>query len=264
MTKVNRLLLPFLNLRVFLLSFLRCYVHEGNRGRHDAAMIQYAADWHLNIKHTTMDVHIDFWGGKSCETVPLEGSVSDLRHCIENCCSTKFGQYTAVVEGTELDLDDASLPLCSLPVLISDCELTIRPNADMLRKQCLKRSRELVKEAGSPVPCLDRLGELLDEGADVGYVSPIGTPLQAACNRGNVDAMRLLHSCGDDILATDTWSRTAMHHAVLGNSHEAMALVHEWGGALSTKDGEGRTPLTVARKYAYTRATEMLLGWGAY
>eukprot|EP00754_Rhynchopus_humris_P049732 Rhum_TRINITY_DN8555_c0_g1::Rhum_TRINITY_DN8555_c0_g1_i1::g.28636::m.28636 len=211
-----------------------------------------------------MDVHIDFWGGKSCETIPVEGSVSDLRHCIENCCSTKFGQYTAVVAGTELDLDDPSLPLCSLPVLIGDCELTIRPNSEMLRKECLKRSRELVKEAGSAVPNLDRIGELLEEGADAGHVSPIGTPLQAACNRGSIEVMRLLHSWGADILETDTWSRTAMHHAVLGASHEAMELVHEWGGALSAKDGEGRTPLAVARKYAHKRAAEMLVEWGAY
>jgi ankyrin repeat protein len=109
-----------------------------------------------------------------------------------------------------------------------------------------------------------RVQELIAEGADVNAYGLDGTPLHVAVATGETWIAGMLINAGADIEAEgDPKDSHPLHLAAIRNDTEVARLLIERGADLDGRDGQGRTPLTVAATYGNVAVGELLLMAGS-
>lgn len=89
---------------------------------------------------------------------------------------------------------------------------------------------------------------LIQNGADVNKVSPLGTPLMnAATNAWNMDIVKLLIDAGARLDEVDKDGKTALFYAAAGGNDEIIAALLAAGANPDVKDADGKTYLEVER-----------------
>ena len=90
------------------------------------------------------------------------------------------------------------------------------------------------------------------------------TPLLAAVENGNDEAMALLLEHGADPDAKDVnWGRTVLHGAALRGQLDAARTVLDHGADVDAVDSRGMTPLRYAGRYGQRDVVELLRSRGA-
>uniref|UniRef100_A0A0N4ZWX3 ANK_REP_REGION domain-containing protein n=1 Tax=Parastrongyloides trichosuri TaxID=131310 RepID=A0A0N4ZWX3_PARTI len=84
-------------------------------------------------------------------------------------------------------------------------------------------------------------------------------PLSFASSSNNLDSIRLLRGFKADVTLKDYNGNTAMHMAVIHENHDALHLLYELGGKLSSHNRLNLTPLTLAAKLGKKKAFEEIL-----
>jgi ankyrin repeat protein len=108
---------------------------------------------------------------------------------------------------------------------------------------------------------LIRLHKLLREGADVNADTLTGTALHLAAAKGHLAIADALIAAGADLESAGDPSRAhPLHMAALVNEPRMIALLLERGADATATDGQGRTPLMVARAFHSDAAERALLG----
>jgi len=123
----------------------------------------------------------------------------------------------------------------------------------------------------SPDDNIDTIRFFVDPGADVDAVdNSHSTLLHRASWRGNVKFARLLLERGANINARNKEGHTPLHRVLIGlydNSgakfFDTLQLLLEHGADVDALDDAQLTPLHVASDFGYTRATRLLLKYGA-
>jgi len=95
------------------------------------------------------------------------------------------------------------------------------------------------------------------------------TPLQIACDKGHLDAVRALLVAEADIDAKDCRERTPLHLVCFKNNSEIVKVLLEKGAGVRVKNRRGETPLHVAfhlefhLEACHSEVTKLLLQHGA-
>ncbi|HEY3330234.1 MAG TPA: ankyrin repeat domain-containing protein [Capsulimonadaceae bacterium] len=142
-------------------------------------------------------------------------------------------------------------------------------------KAVLKRlksgaSLTLQNEMGyTPLHCAVAVGNveiiraLMDAGADANVRAATGeTPLHTAAVE-EPELVKLLIASGADVNASDEGEDTAMHGAAVGGHVVAGVALLEAGADIDPQNGEGYTPLDLARKYGQTEFALWIMSKGA-
>lgn len=89
---------------------------------------------------------------------------------------------------------------------------------------------------------------LIDNGADVNKVSPLGTPLMnAATNAWNLEIVELLIKAGADVNAQDKDGKTALFYAASSGNDDIVMSLLKAGADPDIKDASGKTYLEIER-----------------
>lgn len=116
---------------------------------------------------------------------------------------------------------------------------------------------------------LDILGLTLAHGADLASTNRFGgTALIPAAERGHVEAVRILIAAGVDVDHVNNLGWTALIEAIIlgdgGARHQAIvqALI-DAGADVNLADGDGVSPLRLARSRGHAEIARILVGAGA-
>ena len=115
--------------------------------------------------------------------------------------------------------------------------------------------------AGHPSDPTQMAGFLLDNGADIDkYENALGTPLQCACLKGNLNVMRLLLDRGAGINYGPGRLGTPLHAAIIGRHENIVRLLLKRGVDVNIEGGVLGSPLQAAAWHGdQSLAQELLL-----
>lgn len=106
---------------------------------------------------------------------------------------------------------------------------------------------------------------LLDWGADLNFANTEGyTALMLACERGHIDAVRLLIKRGANLHLQEKGGYAALMSAVLSKDSAIVALLLKHQANPNQQGKDGSTPLMAASSFGDVDATALLLAAGAY
>jgi ankyrin repeat protein len=101
-------------------------------------------------------------------------------------------------------------------------------------------------------------------GIDLKSVNQVGifgnTPLSVVISWEDHEAATLLIEAGANVNAEIEDGDTALHRAVLFNQPKIVELLLEKGAASAVKNGDGLTPLELARTLGYKDIAKLLAG----
>ena len=106
---------------------------------------------------------------------------------------------------------------------------------------------------------VSKVVRLLDEGMPVDIVDVIGrTALQLATYNSKTGVIHELLQRGANLNKQNRFGWTALHWSAKFNKTGAIQLLLLYGASTTIKDGEGRTPIDVARKRKHKEAVLLM------
>lgn len=123
-------------------------------------------------------------------------------------------------------------------------------------------NEELVRSAASGDA--NKVEGLLKRDASVNGVYVTHTALQAACQNGHLDVLRLLVRYGADVEIEDKDGDRAIHHAAFGDEPEAIRLLAQAGADLNARNARRQTPLHIAVYKGHVNSVQRLLQLGCH
>jgi cytochrome c len=108
---------------------------------------------------------------------------------------------------------------------------------------------------------VEKIEELLAQGADINESSALATPLHFAIQRGHAKAAELLIKRGANVNATSTWG-TPLHSAAAAGLIDIARLLLERGADVNA-NWKGNVPLHIAARTGRTEIVLLLLDHGA-
>ena len=110
---------------------------------------------------------------------------------------------------------------------------------------------------------VDKVRELLDQGADINRNSRNGTPLHVAVLADRQEVVELLIADGADVNASTLTFGMPLHVAALKGSVALTSLLIANGADIAVQDSLGLTPLHVAAERGHRGVAELLIDAGA-
>lgn len=104
--------------------------------------------------------------------------------------------------------------------------------------------------------------KLLAAGGDINARTPFGlTALHLAAHGGHIKIIKLLIAAGADINANSS-EGTPLHLSALSGHENVAYVLLEAGARTNTKDGDGSTPVSVARWAGYGNVARLIRLYG--
>ncbi len=163
-----------------------------------------------------------------------------------------FVRQTEGPSGAAIDNKIARLRECAGKLVVSEDEAK-------------KLGRELIREVMLPNIDNDRVGELIQKGANVNVRDPedMTALMWVSMNRKYIETLRILLNGGADANLGDKDGDTALMKATSEDNEEGVKALISHGADLDLKNKKGLTALMLAAYYDRKRVAEILIGRGA-